>query len=91
VKPRTRVTRYTVNALSPTHPKADLFAVHVEEATPGRWAITNRFLHLGPDGQWAIPPYAGRSLPEALALAEHIAPRLVVNGVSVTDAISSPT
>src|SRR5690606_38176700 len=90
MQPRTRVTRYTVCALPEDHPETYRFAVHAEETAPGRWAVTNRALHLQEDGTWGIAPYSARTLAAALDAAEIAAPNITVNGASVADAIANP-
>jgi len=90
MQPRTRVTRYTTCALPEGHPETYLFAVHTEETAPGRWAVTNRALHLQADGTWGIAPYSARTLADALDAAEIAARNLTVNGASVADAIANP-
>jgi len=90
MQPRTRVTRYTVCALPEDHPETYRFAVHAEETAPGRWAVTNRALHLQEDGTWGIAPYSARTLAAALDAAEIAARNITVNGASVADAIANP-
>lgn len=98
--PKVHVNRYTVSCLPPTNPLAVHFKLAVSERMPDKWAVTNITGEcLSADGQWDPELNASQrpdgwdlthrfDLATALRLAKAEAPMVIVNGVTVAEALA---
>lgn len=95
-EPTVRVTRYTVTCIPPeSAPDAHVWALYVEQKRDGTWVVTNGHEWLDEAGQWhpglwASPQEPARFFDEATALrlAQEAAPKVVINGRTVAQALA---
>lgn len=95
-------TTYRVSCLPADHPEASHFTVCVEWRGRDLWAVTRHGECLSRSGVWGYESLpSGRTnewlaehrfpYPEAVRLAQEIAPLLTVNGFTITDVLKEPT
>jgi hypothetical protein len=98
-EPTVRPTRYEVTCLPEDDINAPHFALEVAYRGSGLWAVTRHGACLSADGSWDWEPSPSNreddwlerhrfDLDTALRLAREAAPRITVNGHTVTDALA---
>lgn len=89
-----RTTRYTVTCVPPdTAPDAHVWAISVEEQRDGKWIANHMGSWLTADGHWEIGysgayPTCAHDLETAMRLAKEVAPYILINGLTVADALT---
>jgi hypothetical protein len=96
IKPETRITHYAVSCLPEDHDARFSMTITVEWRGRDLWAVMRHGEALGADGKWDYEPSPSNreddwltthrfDLDTALRLAEEAAPKLTVNGYTVTE------
>lgn len=97
-EPTVQATRYTVNCLPENGIDSHVFEITVEYRGRGLWAVKRHSQCLAADGtwDWEMRPSEREDdwlaehrfdLDTALKLAKEAAPKVTVNGFTVTDAL----
>lgn len=90
-EPTVLVTRHTVTCvpLDCGLPGADAWALQVERRRDGSWTVSDGWAYLRADGSWTQSRVGiWHDEATALRLAREAAPKVVINGRSVADALA---
>jgi hypothetical protein len=97
-EPTVTVTRYEVSLLPESNVNRHHYTITVEHRGDGRWAVLDSRWCLGKDGEWDFEVLPSERTDEwlaehrfdldtALAMAKRQAPLIVVNGITVQQAL----
>lgn len=90
-EPTVHPSRYTVTCVPPdTAPDAHVWALYVEEKRDGSWVVTDGFCWLDGDLTFQDRPNPAccHDFDTALRLATEAAPKVVINGRTVEQALA---
>lgn len=101
-EPEVRVTRYEVSSYPPDDINSHCFTLAVEYRGEGKWAVLNGRQALDASGDMDWEPIPSErddewlaahrfDLDTALAIAKKAAPKMTVNGITVTEALARHT
>ncbi|MEU6582835.1 hypothetical protein [Nocardia sp. NPDC046763] len=86
-EPIVTATMYAVSCLPIDHPDNPHYRVAVRRRSGGQWVVSDGFDFYDPTGAPSAEPWP-MERGDALELAKRIAPKLVVNGRTVTDVLA---